>query len=306
MLIGIYMARFINRQDIWGKQWVSWDQARSGYAYQAPSMDTKAGRFPYEQVTPDLVRRHFAGQVSCAWSAIDQTFCSIWLCFDSDTNDGALDRLESFLKQWRWHLIREGRRSGRDGHLWVLFDGPVPATQLIILGDAMIKLAGVNPKSKQHPKGIERFPRTATGYSQVRGPLGINLKPEANGARGWFDGAEHDLKSQLEWLASQALNSAQDAIKEAEKQRSKSRKRKVNKRRFHNSIDHFQVLDYVQARPQGGVFVAQCPLCSNEGHDTHQDNLRIRSDGSVFCCVYGGPNEVHKVQEIIASLLWKS
>jgi hypothetical protein len=114
------------------------------------------------------------------------------------------------------------------------------------------------------------------------------------------------LNLRLEWLIVQPLNRAQDAIREAEKRLPKTRKSKPNKRRFRKPIANFQILDYVQARPQGGELVAQCPLCSNEGHDTHQDNLRIRSDGSVFCCVYGGPNEVHKVQDIVSSILWKS
>jgi hypothetical protein len=173
----------------------------------------------------------------------------------------------------------------------------------------MIRLACVNPKSKQHPKGIERFPKTATGYSQVRGPLGINLKPEANGARGWFDGAEHDLKSQLEWLAAQPLNSALAAIKEAERKLAKVSKQEANKRPVSRSprmqIGRFPIMDYVQARPQGSSMVAQCPICANEGHDMHQDNLMIKSDGSAFCCVYGGPNQVHQGGDIIKFLIWK-
>jgi hypothetical protein len=308
-LIELYMERFVNRSDIWGKQWVRWNRTRWGYSYQKPEMDTKGGRYPYQPVTPQLVQRHFAGNVTCAWSSLDETLCSKWLCFDSDIDDGALERLESFLKSYGWRVIREGRREGRDGHAWLLFDKPVPANQLIILGDTMMTLAGVKLTSKENPKGIERFPKTATGYSQVRGPLGVNLKPDASGARGWFDGVEHNLRSQLEWLAGQPLNRAEDAIREAEKHRAQAKpmavKRRIASKRINGKSGGFQILDHVVARQVGREQVAQCPLCAQEGHDQHQDNLKIKTDGTTFCCVYGGPDQVHKVGAIISALIWR-
>jgi hypothetical protein len=307
-LIEIYIDRFVNRTDIWGKQWIDYrlEPPEAQYAYQKPDMDTKGGRFTFEPVTLELVQRHFAGSVSCAWSAINLKGCSRWLCFDSDIDDGSLDRLESFLNSHGWHVIREGRRPGRAGHLWILFDKPVQADLLIILGDTMLALAGVKPISKKYPKGIERFPKSANRYSQVRAPLGINLKPEANGARSWFDGVEHNLQSQLEWLALQPLNRAEDATREALKHSPKQGNENFRRMSPSKQSGHFPILDYVQVRSESGSMVAQCPLCADEGHDRHQDNLKIRSDGSVFCCVFGGPNQVHKCRDIIAALKWKS
>ncbi|CAN5139751.1 hypothetical protein BH10CYA1_BH10CYA1_58480 [soil metagenome] len=296
MLIEIYINRFINRPDKWGRQWINRERTRYGYAHQSPEMDTKGGRYLFEPVTPKLVHRHLTGQLTCAWSATDSNGSSKWLCFDSDVADGALDTLDAFLVKYGWHVIREGRRPGRDGHLWLLFNKPVPAIELVVLGIAMMKLAGINR--------MECFPKTATGFSQVRGPLGINLKPEANGARGWFDGVEQHITSQLEWLAAQPLNRAEDAIREAHKQRPVSTPTRRSVGRVYPKLSKgFSVLNYVQARNQGGALVAQCPLCAHEGHDKHQDNLRITSDGSIFCCVYGGPNQVHKIRDIMTILV---
>ena len=305
-LIAVYMDRFVNRTDIWGKQWVSFDRSRWGYAYQQPDMKTKGGRFRYEPMTPVSVARVFRGELSCAWCAIDQNGCSRWLSFDSDIENGELDKLEAALRLWGLHVIREGRRPGRAGHLWVLFDKPVPVKQLIVLSNAMMKFAGVLLKSKQNPDGIERFPGSDTGLTQVRAPFSINLKPDAQGARGWFDGVQQDLQIQLQWLARQPLNRAEDAIREAEKHRPKRAPSAASRRlktRRSTGLTRLQILDHVDARSVGSELVAQCPVCASEGHDQHRDNLRIKPDGSAFCCVYGGPNQVHQVCDIALELL---
>ncbi len=39
-LITTYISRFVNRFDIWGKQWVSADGSNYGYSHQKPDMDT--------------------------------------------------------------------------------------------------------------------------------------------------------------------------------------------------------------------------------------------------------------------------
>lgn len=299
-LINLYITRFINRTDIWGKQWLDRRETppQAKYAKQSADMDTKGGRYAFEPVTPDLVRRHFIGDLTCAWAAIDQDLKSKWLCFDSDTADGALDRLDAFLHRYGWKTIREGRRQGRDGHLWLLFNKPLPAEMLIVLSDAIMTLAGAC--------GLERFPKYAEKYSQVRGPLGVNLKPEAHHARGLFDGAEPNLMAQLAWLAVQPVNSAEDALREAQRHRPKVKRETVRRRvrSVLNTRHDFQILDFVDAREVGREWVAQCPLCRNEGHDRHEDNLKIWNGGSAFCCVFNGPSQVHKNRDIIAALVW--
>lgn len=162
----------------------------------------------------------------------------------------------------------------------------------------MIRLAGVRPSSSEYIHGIELFPRSSNNYSQVRGPLGVNRKPEANGARSLFEGAEPNLVSQLEWLASRTLNRTEDALREVVK-RAVHIKSKTHSRPLPQTTN---ILDLVDWRVSGGSFVAQCPLCAAEGHDRHRDNLRISSDGRKFCCVFGGPGKIHKAKAILKAI----
>jgi hypothetical protein len=295
-LIDVYISRFINQPDEWFRQWVSDDKKSYGYVREDACRDTEGGRYVYQSVTPQLIRRHLAGQLTCAWTALDEDKCSKWLCFDSDVADGQLDRLESCLREWLANPIREGRRPGRDGHLWLLFDQPVKASQLITLGDAMMKEAGV--------ANLERFPKSASGFSQVRGPLGINLKPEANGARGWFDGAEQDLREQLLWLEGQPLNTAKSAIECAElhKRRPTPTKKYAGQR---SRVKKFvNILNLIPDTKRGSdEIVMACPVCESEGHDKQGNNLHIAADGEKFCCWYGGqPGKIHTAPKIIEAL----
>lgn len=305
-LIQIYMDRFINRTDIWAKQWIKYEEGDEGeriavearYASQEPNMNTFFGRYPYEPVTPGLILRMFDGKVSCAWPAVDQNGDCRWLCFDSDEDNGDMDKLEKHLLQWRLSVVREGRRPGRAGHLWLFFDQPVPAEKLMILGDALMKLAGIAP--------MERFPK-GEGINQVRGPFSINLKPEAEGVRGWFDGCpERDFRKQLEWFAEQSLNSSEDAIREADKwahifpTNNRAPARKLS---FVPDSTDFDIREYVHFTPDGKNLQGRCPLCAAEGGDRHRDNLKASADGSKFTCVNGGPGEVHQAKAIKDYLL---
>lgn len=293
-LIKVYSDRFINRVDIWGKQYPTPDGGYS-YACQKPDLDT---RFKYEPVSPDLIRRHLCGEITCAWAATSSTGESKWLCFDSDKADGELDKLEAFLRKWKWRVIREGRRSGRDGHLWLLFDQPVPSQKLMLLGDVMMTKAGI-ATMERFPKGD---PLKPPGYSQVRGPLGVHLKPEANRCRGWFDGPTQDTNEQLIWLAQQPLNKATDAIREANTHAIKRPTVIPGKKKTSGRVYRTDIRKHVTTRLSRNQLVAQCPLCAAEGHDAHEDNLHITPDGTRFCCVYGGPAQVHKNPDILKAL----
>lgn len=290
-LIGRYMDRFVNSKCSWGKQFLARDGSCQ-YAFQHPGMNTFNGRYLFQPLTSSLVQQHFDGEVTFALSAISEIGKSKWLCFDSDTESGELERLDEFLIDYGWHTIREAKRVGREGHLWILFDEAVDAGDLIILSRAMMQFANVS--------SLERFPKSATKYSQVRAPLGIHRKLGADNCRGWFAGPPETVQRQLQWLFRQPLNSAFDAIRESEIHRGPLTPFGM---RLHKSkAFDVRILDLVVVRRVGSEFVTQCPLCLEEGHDRHQDNLRISLDGSKFCCVYGGPSTFHKNPQIVRAL----
>lgn len=287
-LIELYGARFINQSRVWYRQYVD-RNGKCGYACQKPDMDAKYGR--YESLSKGLIARHLSGEITCAWPAIDQNFRGKWLCFDSDSDDGQLERLGSFLLECGWYVIREGKRVGRDGHLWILLDAPVEARLLIWLGDAMMRLAGVS--------GLELFPKYPSGLSQVRGPLGKHNKPTANGAIGWFEDVKQDLREQLEWLASQPLNNAESAIQEAHRHRPII----LPKRMYTSPLASkgsvmFDIAVQRTSGKKGGNdwYHGHCPGPRHKNGDRHQSlSLRRANDGGaiVHCWTGCQPKEIY-------------
>jgi Primase C terminal 2 (PriCT-2) len=194
---------FVNRTDAYATQTLI--KGKWGYLVR------------YQSVTKELFEAHLAGTITLGLPAIDQDGLSRWCCFDSDHNDGALDRIEKWLVAHHYRCHREGQRPGRAGHLWLFFQEQVPAEALRLFANRVATLAGVKAGTKLGE--VEIFPKQdgATwdadsnryrASSIVRLPLGINRKPEASGARGWFSGVEQNLLSQIFWLGCQASNPA--------------------------------------------------------------------------------------------------
>lgn len=294
-LIDVYYNRFVNRTDVYNEQWAT--QTQHGY------------RAVYEPVTPSLIAQHIAGQITLSFPTLSKDAMCKWCCWDSDRADGKLDHLQSLLSQHGWIVVREGRRPGRDGHLWMFFDQPVSAIDVIRLAAIFQKAAGIAEGE------LEFFPKQASASkigSAVRGPLGVNRKPEAQGMRGWFDDAPKDALAQLEWLSAQTPNQAamlaqlaqELRMRELANRRLPARAFREQEQRKNNQIRSNQsILALVEnTRLLGKEHVAQCPLCAIEGHDKHRDNLHISLDGTKFCCVYGGPGQVHNAQDIINAL----
>ena len=109
-LITTFGSRFINHTGAYYRQWSNGTEYGYVAVYQVP--------------TVGIISSHLKGNITISVPALDENNNGRWLCFDSDKEDGNLDKLDSFLRQWGWQTIREGRRPGRDGHLWLLFDSP--------------------------------------------------------------------------------------------------------------------------------------------------------------------------------------
>ncbi len=260
-------------------------------------------RFVEEPVTMELFRKHFEGSITVALPSLDKNGHCRWCAWDSDHDDGRLAKIEQVVSGLGLHGLVDARREGREGHLWLFFDQTLPATDLRRFNDEVMAHAGLPPDA------LEFFPKQSSVDkvgSCLRVPLGIHRKPDAGDRRSLFENCNAiDVDSQLLWFTQQQLNSAKHVMRLAsylrhlDKQRDRSKLvRPILKRRF--SSKRFNVLDVVSDRRRvGNGWVAQCPLCAMEGHDRSKDNLRITLDGSKFCCVYGGPNNVHTVRDLI-------
>jgi hypothetical protein len=158
-------------------------------------------------------------------------------------------------------------------------------------------------------KTIEFFPKQdkAEIGSQVRVPLGINLKPEAHRARGWFDGPEREVQTQLAWFINQPLNESSKLL-ELVAEIEKHREPEFTIIRRSDRCSDFSIWDHVQkhhCRKVGSEHVMQCPVCSQEGHDRHKDNLHILADDN-FLCMYSQPGITHSRKQIIQALTGRS
>jgi len=286
---------FVNQQTIWYKQYKHHDN----FGYVAVTPESKK----YQPLGLSLIIRHIEGELTLSLPSVSEFFTCKWACFDSDENDGRLGKVEEQLKELGIEYLKEGRRfdternDWKEGHIWILFDKPVAALDLLELKELILTRAGLTDKH------IEFFPKSATTVSQMRLPLSIHQKKGA-GEITWFEGVERDTEKQIRWLASQPKNRA-DGVAELAKLRRKQKlqaapikERERYPKNTENIREGLSILPYVGTTKRlGKDLAAACPLCRLEGLDKKGDNLRIAPDGR-FNCVNGGPNSRHTTREI--------
>lgn len=299
-LIQLYANRFINHREIWFEQWID-DTGKLQYPCRKP------GR-PYYRSPAQAVLEHLQGKATASWPAINENGLSKWCAFDSDHENGHIPKVMSVLCTLGFTGLRESIRPGREGHLWLFFDEPVLASDLITFGAFVSGHAVVPMKAPDSPNGVEFFPSYATKLSQLRGGLGVHRKPGANNMRGWFaDCDEQDVIEQLRWLAVQPLNSSARVTNIVRAVRAygapvdDSRTTPLRQSFNNERQSLLDVIPEMERRWNGHDWVARCPCCATEGHDRKGDNLRINPDGS-FCCVYGGPGKTHSAKQIVEAL----
>jgi hypothetical protein len=286
-LVDIYGKRFFNRQDTYATQWISSD-GRCNYAFQ------KDGDKNFE---PDLRKRissHLKGVTTLSLPAVSLEGTCKWACWDSDDNSGRLYEVEKALLNLGMHPFREAVRRGRDGHLWVFFDQPVMAEDLIVFNTELFAQLQIDPKE------IEFFPKSADRLSQLRAPLGIHRKPGADNARGWFEDAVKGLDCQMVFVAELETSSATVVENIATVVKHRAPAQIEHRKEFEGEITDIRDV-VVNLRRCGKESSAACPACRLEGKDTHGDNLRITEDG-IFNCVLNGPGNGHTAKEIFEAL----
>lgn len=288
--ISLFSERFLNREDVWCYQW----ESGKGYTSVRPGNGKTHPRTgQYQRVDAELIAEHLQGGITLSVPALDEVFCSRWCCWDADDDSGELLRVRDLLIGMGLHPMREAARPGRDGHLWLFFDQPVSAVDLIRFDRTTRKALGIDTGA------LEFFPKTDKGWSQVRLPLGVNRKPEAAGALGWFESAAQTIPDQLDWINQQPLDSPLSLLRVSVYARyceEHERATKPDNRHFDSLSEHqkrdllddqSRLVNLRKANP--GNLKCQCPSCAVAGRDQHgRDNLHIlESDGTVFKCWAG-------------------
>ena len=288
--LGTYIDTFVNRP-IWHRQVITVDdtgERRCEYFLQK-----------HVPLTRGLVNLHLAGYYAdndpfcISLSAIDDEGYSKWCCWDDDTDSGAAEKVYKTLQAMNLNPVRESVRESRGGHVWLFPTRKVSADNLLAFNRSVQNSAKVC---------LEFFPKSSTGHSQVRGPLGLHRKVSPP-VRGYFEGVGRNILTQLKWIANDLPRSNADKIESIAERVLRDEKlamerayRAVRER----SYDRTSILPLVPfTRRIPGGFSARCPLCADEGHDKSEDNLHISDDGLIFTCVFQGPAEgPHKAPQI--------
>lgn len=227
-----------------------------------------------EPVTPELVQDHLAGKLTLALPSLDTSGMCKWCAWDSDTANRDLFRIENVLLQIGFYPLREGGRSGRDGHLWLFFDNKVPAANLIAF----------DKEIKSHAKvaDMEFFPKQASfnkSPNPLRAPFGINRKPEARGSIGWFEACpDKDAAAQLQWLAQQKKNSSlkldslATRLLEAER---RNQRYTVKRIKPATTYDPEEVFADLEPELHGDYFSCECPSCGERRAYFYSSGLLI-------------------------------
>ena len=264
------------------------------------------GTFPYiKQKRPldlDAVRMHLNGDITINLYAINpQTQSSKWVAIDADY-EGSLEALFRL----QWELRQDGvdaalEQSRRGGHLWVLAEKPLLASQCRVYIYNLALRLGVPVKGAGLREGIEVFPRQDTieagAYGNaIRGPLGVHRK---SNRRYWFYEAGLNPEAQLAYL---------HGLKKLTGAELESLTRGMSLPRAYRPPDpelfiprpvtagrqEFRILNYVRTtgKQDSRNWKAQCPSCAKGGRDRSRNNLGIKiSDPRFYVCRAGCTKE---------------
>jgi hypothetical protein len=244
---------------------------------------------PPPALSPEIVRRHLAGEFTIGIYAINPTTQrSKWVAIDADYRNA----LEHLLKL-QFELKQNGvepalEKSNRGGHLWIFFEQPALARDCrIYIYHAALRL-GLPIKGAGLPEGIEIFPRqdelgAGEFGNAIRAPLGVHRGArEGLGRRFWYYGADYTLADQVAYLANLRKVKEEElkqfiAGKAIPDEFVRAERRPETPRRYFSSpANEFRILDYVQVRRQSGRnWFARCPSCARANRDTSGDNLAI-------------------------------
>lgn len=293
-LTDYFLNRFANRLD--------------AYYVQVPNERRYQAR--WQDLTREQVIDHVNGLETLSLPAVSKEGTCKWLAWDSDHDLGHLEKVDQFLKSERLHTLRAARRKGREGHLFLMLDEPISAAYAVRFVREVLSYLNI-PSGNG---GLEFLPKQATTgrlSNGLRLPLGINMKP---GVWTWsfFEGVENEVSKQLQWFKDQPLNSSELIVKEAQKLLEQDLVREsqtfrcvglLEPRRGYEKLDLLDIIPSHARRRLGTGWIAQCPVCRDEGHDKSRDNLHINgSDGTLFCCWYGGqPGRLHTAKMIADS-----
>jgi superfamily II DNA or RNA helicase len=138
--IALMQSLFGTRTEVYATRWVN---ASTGKAGWSPATRGPLSRRDYLPLTQRVFLRHLRGELTVGiYPLHDGDTCTLLAC-DFDKGTWALDAL-GYLDACHAGGVPaalERSRSGDGAHVWVFFDGPVPASQARAMGAALLRQA---------------------------------------------------------------------------------------------------------------------------------------------------------------------
>lgn len=142
--LALYRSLLGARSDVHA---VRWENASTGKAGWSPATkggwSNRRGPKDYLPLTDEALASHLSGRATLGiYPLLRGDSCELLAC-DFDKGTWALDAL-AYLDVCHQNGVPaalERSRSGNGGHVWVFFDGPVPATDARAMGAALLRLA---------------------------------------------------------------------------------------------------------------------------------------------------------------------
>jgi hypothetical protein len=266
----IYLNRFLNRPNVYAKQW--WN----GKGYTAT----------YEPFNLDILYKHLCGEITVGTYLISESNTCKFMVFDIDEDqEDGVALLCCWLSDNGIYFFREAKREGRSGHVWVFVQTPIPSLDAFkIVGSGRSNFGITGEIYPPHEK--LRDPVKQPG-SQVRLPLGFHRKADITGL--FLKCPSRDILDQLMWFIEQPINTAEEVLALSQTIPDPI---KPKKKRHPNSQNTESLLaklpeNWTIEQSMGGEWLGQCPNCKINGWDRSESNLSISPDGKLLYCFRG-------------------
>ncbi|MEA2010165.1 MAG: DEAD/DEAH box helicase family protein [Actinomycetota bacterium] len=142
--LALFRSLFGARSDVFALRWENTSRGKSGWspAVRGGWAD-KRSKKEYLPLTDTVLTNHLDGDVTVGiYPLLRDDTCTLLAC-DFDGGTWALDSLAYLdaCHQVEVPAVLERSRSGNGAHVWVFFDGPVPATAARSLGTSLLRRA---------------------------------------------------------------------------------------------------------------------------------------------------------------------
>jgi hypothetical protein len=142
--VALLMSLFGARSDVYATRWENTSTGKTGWSpARQGGWSGSHRRQDYLPLTEEVFAAHLRGRATIGiYPLLPGDTCTLLAC-DFDKGTWVLDGL-AYLDACHTTgvpAVLERSRSGNGGHVWVFFDGPVPATEARSLGAALLRQA---------------------------------------------------------------------------------------------------------------------------------------------------------------------